>query len=268
VEIEGKRVLLTGATGGLGRAIAQEVAARGGALVLSSRREAELNELKASLPGGDRKHTALVADLAEPGAAEKLVTAAGEVDVLIANAGLPASGKLDDFTSNEIERAVRVNLESSIQMTRVLIPQLARSGAGHIVIIASLAGKVSSPRASLYNATKFGVRGFCFGLREELRPHGVGVSAVSPGFVRDAGMFADAGSKPPRGAGTVTPGRVAKEVVRAIRDNQAEITVAPRRQRISAEIGYRHPGFSAWIQRHGGADRIAERVAAGQASKR
>src|SRR6185312_16025798 len=114
-------------------------------------------------------------------------------------------------------------------------------GEGHLVFISSLAGKVGSPRSSLYNATKFGLRGFAFGLREDLHPHGVGVSIVSPGFVREAGMFHEAGSKPPPGVGTTTPKKVAKAVAKAIRKNRNEITVAPRRQRFISEIGYRHP---------------------------
>jgi short-subunit dehydrogenase len=112
------------------------------------------------------------------------------------------------------------------------------------------------------------VRGFAFGLREDLHPHGVGVSIVSPGFVREAGMFHDAGSKPPPGIGTTTPKKVATAVVRAITHDRNEITVAPMRQRFIAEFGYRHPGFAARVQRRGGADRIADDLAAGQADKR
>jgi short-subunit dehydrogenase len=268
VELEGKRVLLSGATGGLGRAIAEELAGQGVRLVLSSRRKEELQQLARSLPGGGRSHKVLVADLAKPGAAEGLVKDAGNVDALVANAALPATGKLDSFSSEEVERALRVNFESPIMMARALAPKLAKKGEGHIVLIASLAGKVGSPRSSLYNATKFGIRGFSFGLREDLHPHGVGVSIVSPGFVRDAGMFAESGSKPPPGLGTTTPGKVANAVTRAIRTNRTEIAVAPRRQRFLTEVGYRYPEFAARIQRRGGATKIAERLASGQSDKR
>ena len=153
-------------------------------------------------------------------------------------------------------------------MARLLGPELAKKGEGHLVFISSLSGKIGSPRSSLYNATKFGVRGFAFGLREDMHPHGIGVSIVSPGFVREAGMFHDAGSKPPPGLGTTTPKKVARAVVRAITHDRNEITVAPMRQRFIAEFGYRHPGFAARVQRRGGADRIAEDLAAGQANKR
>ena len=153
-------------------------------------------------------------------------------------------------------------------MARAIAPRLAEKGAGHLVFISSLSGKVGSPRSALYSSTKFGLRGFAFGLREDMHPHGVGVSIVSPGFVREAGMFHDAGSKPPPMIGTTTPGKVARAVVRAIEHNRNEITVAPRRQRFLAEFGYRHPEFAARAQRRGGAERIASELAAGQADKR
>jgi short-subunit dehydrogenase len=268
VDLEGKRLLLSGATGGIGRAIAEELANNGAGLVLSSRKQDQLDQLAQSLPGGAGRHRVVVADLAEPGAAEKLAQDAGDVDGLVANAALPATGRLESFSAEEVQRALRVNFESPILLARALEPELVKKGEGHLVFISSLAGKVGSPRSALYNSTKFGVRGFAFGLREDLHPHGIGVSIVSPGFVREAGMFHDAGSKPPPGIGTTTPKKVARAVVRAITRNRNEITVAPRRQRFIAEFGYRHPGFAARVQRRGGADRIAEDLAAGQADKR
>jgi short-subunit dehydrogenase len=268
VDLEGKRVLISGATGGIGRAIAQELAARGCRLVLSSRHKEELEQLAESLPGGAERHEVVVADLAEPGGAEKLVEDAGDIDVLVANAALPASGKLDDFSSEHVQRAIRVNFESPILMARAVASKLAVKREGHLVFISSLSGKVGSPRAALYGATKFGLRGFAFGLREDMHPHGVGVSIVSPGFVRGAGMWADAGVKPPPMIGMTTPGKVARAVTRAIERNRNEITVAPLRQRFIAEVGYRHPEFAARVQRRGGAERIASDLAAGQAHKR
>ena len=268
MELEGKRVLLSGATGGLGNAIAHQLAENGANLVLSSRREQELGELADSLPGCARRHAVVVADLAKDGAASKLVADAGDVDVLVANAALPGTGRLDSFTRQEVARALRVNLESPIMMARELEPHFARKRSGHIVFIASLAGKVGSPRSSIYNATKFGLRGFAFGLREDLHPYGAGVSVVSPGFVREAGMFHDAGSREPPGLGTTTPKKVAKAVVKAILKNRIEITVAPRLQRLVTEVGYRHPGIASRVQRSGGAHEIADELAKGQSDKR
>ncbi|HET9119815.1 MAG TPA: SDR family NAD(P)-dependent oxidoreductase [Solirubrobacterales bacterium] len=268
MELAGKRMLLSGATGGLGRAIAVDLAVRGASLVLSSRKAEELQRLAESLPGDASRHVPVVADLAEAGAAEDLIERAGELDGLVANAALPASGRLENFSSEEVQRALRVNLESPILFARALGPRLEAKRQGHMVFIASLSGKVGSPRSSLYSATKFGLRGFAFGLREDLHPHGVGVSVVSPGFVREAGMFHDAEAKPPPGLGTTTPKKVAEAVVRAIREDRNEITVAPVRQRLVAEFGYRHPEIAARIQRVAGAEKIADDVAAGQTDKR
>ncbi len=239
MQLSGATVLLTGATGGLGRAIAEALAGRGASLILSARKAEALEQLISELPGSG--HISIPADLAEPGAATKLALDAGDFDVLVANAGLRGAGDLTDYSHDDIGRAIRVNLEAPIDMARSVMERMAERGSGHMVFIASLAGKAASPRSSLYNATKFGLRGFALGLRADMAPAGVGVSIVSPGFVRDAGMFADSGSKPPPGMGTTTPARVAEAVVRAIEANKMEIAVAPLPQRLGAHLAMASP---------------------------
>ena len=266
MELEGKRVLLSGATGGLGRAIAGELAGQGAVLVLSSSKGDELDSLAESLPGGAVRHISVVADLAEPGAAEDLVERAGDVDGLVANAALPATGRLENFSSEEVQRALRVNFESPILMARALGPKLAEKGDGHLVFIASLAGKVGSPRSSLYNATKFGLRGFALALRDELWGSGVGVSVILPGFIRDAGMFAASGAKSPAGLGTSSPEEVGDGVVSAIERDRVEVQVAPLLQRLGAGFAHRHPQLASRVTRRNAA-RIAERVSEGQKGK-
>lgn len=267
MRIAGKRTLLTGATGGLGRAIAAALAAGGAELVLSSRRGDELEALAQELPGTG--HATVVSDLAEPGAAEALAAAAGHIDLLVANAGLPASGWLTDFTPEEISRAARVNLEAPMILARLLMEPMIERGEGHLVFISSLAGKAASPRAALYNGTKFGLRGFALALREDLAGSGsgVGASVVMPGFVRDAGMFADSGSKAPPGVGTATPAQVAAAVIRAVESNRAESAVAPPQQRILAHLAHLFPAIAMRFQR-GGGTRVAENLAKGQIDKR
>ena len=260
MRLDGKTVLLTGATGGLGRAISTAIAERGATLVLSSRKEEELEALASSLPG--EGHRIVVADLAVDGAAERLASEAGEVDGLVANAGLSGTGGLADFTEDQLGQTLRVNLEAPIRMARLLAPAMADRGEGHVVFIASLAGKAASPRSSLYNATKFGLRGFALALRTDLAPNGVGVSIVSPGFVRDAGLFARSGASD-GGLGTTTPQRVAAGVVRAIERNRAEVAVAPLRQRALSHLALVTPGLSARIQSGSRAQRIAGGVDAG-----
>src|ERR1700759_4804318 len=130
MEISGRTALLTGATGGLGRAIAKGLAEAGAAVVLSGRREKDLLELAESLPGED--HRIVVADLAEDGEAERLAKAAAGVDILVANAGLPGSGWLAEFSAEEVKRALRVNLEAPMLLARALFPEMLARGSGHL----------------------------------------------------------------------------------------------------------------------------------------
>jgi short-subunit dehydrogenase len=261
MELAGRTALLTGATGGLGRAIAQSLAERGAVLLLSARKREALEELAAELPG--EGHRVLPADLAEPGAAEKLVEEAGEVDILVANAGLPGADWLPDFTAEEVTRALRVNLEGPMLMARVLSSAMVERGSGHLVFIASLAGKAGSPRSSVYNATKFGLRGFALGLRTDLGPKGVGVSLVSPGFIREAGMFAEAGAKPPAGLGTARPEQVGAAVVKAIERDKVELAVAPIQQRIMSHVALASPSISVKAQSGSAGQKAAQAVADG-----
>ncbi len=263
MELAGRKALLTGATGGLGRAIARALAARGAQLLLSARNREALLELAAELPG--EGHLALAADLAEPGAAEELAREAGEVDVLIANAGLPAAGKLEEFSPPEVSRALRVNLEAPILLSRALYPGMVKRGGGQLVFVSSLSGKAASPRSSIYSATKFGLRGFALGLRTDLLQRGVGVSLVSPGFIREAGMFADAGAKPPPGLGTGTPEQVGRAVVKAIERDKLEVVVAPLPARIAAHVAMASPTISVRAQAGAAGQRAAEAIAEGHA---
>jgi len=265
MELTGKTVLLTGATGGLGRAIAAALADRGARLILSSRKPQELDELAASLSGDG--HRTIVSDLAEDGAALALLADAGEIDVLVANAALPASGKLDGFTAEQVDRALRVNLEAPIQMTRELIPAFTKRGSGHFVFVSSISGKTATARASLYAATKFGIRGFALCLRDDLRPAGVGVSVVSPGAISGAGMFAESGAAAPPLIGTGKPDQVGAAVVSAIERNRGEVTVAPLRQRVLARFAANAPELSSRLAGDIAA-KAADEIAAGQTDKR
>ncbi|MEX2108448.1 MAG: SDR family NAD(P)-dependent oxidoreductase [Solirubrobacterales bacterium] len=259
MDLSGRTALLTGATGGLGRAIAEALASRGASILLSARKADALEALAAELPG--EGHRVLVADLAEPGAAEKLAAEAGDIDVLVANAGLPGAGRLTDFTPEEMQRALRVNLESPMLMARALFPAMVERGSGHLVFVASLAGKAPSPRSSIYNATKFGLRGFALGLRTDLASKGIGVSLVSPGFIREAGMFADAGVKPPPGLGTATPEDVGQAVVKAIESDRVEVVVAPLQTRFLSHLGLANPRLAVRISGAGAGQKAAAELA-------
>jgi NADP-dependent 3-hydroxy acid dehydrogenase YdfG len=263
VQIDGARVLLTGATGGLGQAMARALARRGAKLVLTGRRTDVLEPLAAETGA-----STLAVDLADRASVDRLAREAGDVDVLIANAGLPGSGRLDAFSPEEIDRVLDVNLRAPIMLSRALTPGMVQRGRGQLVFISSLSGKATAPASSLYSATKFGMRGFALGLRADLHGANVGVSTVYPGFIRDAGMFHDAGTKLPKGVGTKTPEDVAAAVVRAIEKDPAEIDVAPFGLRAGAVVAGVAPGMAAAVARRLGADKISQRVSSGQAGKR
>jgi short-subunit dehydrogenase len=263
VELADANALVTGATGGIGEAIATALAAKGATLVLSGRRAEVLEPLAERL--GAR---AVLCDLAKREDLERLIAESGEVDVLVANAALPASGLFTELEQDQIDRMLEVNLRAPIALARALAPGMVARRRGHLVMMSSLAGKAASPASAIYSATKFGLRGFAHGIREDLRPHGVGVSVVLPGFIRDAGMFAEAGVELPRGVGTRTPQDVAEAVIDAVQHNRAEVEVAPLGLRVGAAFAGVAPGLAASISRKMGGSRVASDLAEGQRNKR
>jgi uncharacterized protein len=263
VQISGSTVLLTGATGGIGHAIARALSARGAQLILTGRRIDVLEPLAAELSA-----RALAVELAEPAEIDRLVRECGEVDILIANAALPASGPLESFSVSEIDRALDVNLRAPIVLAHALAPAMVNRGSGHLLFMSSLAGKAATPGTSLYNASKYGLRGFASALRGDLRTSGVGVSAIFPGFISDAGMFADADVKLPPGIGTRSPQDVANAVVGAIERNRGEVDVAPLTMRASTIFASLAPELAGNVARRVGSEEITRSMAAGQREKR
>ncbi len=256
-------VLITGATGGIGHAIARAFAARGANLTLSGRRRDVLEPLASEVRG-----RAVACDLSVREDVARLAGEAGELDVLVANAAVPASGVLTDLTQEQIDRMLEVNLRAPIALARALAPRMVDRRRGHMVFISSLSGKGAAAASSVYSATKFGLRGFALGLREDLHQFGVGVSVVLPGFISDAGMFADSGAELPRGVSTRSPSDVAASVIRVIERDRAEAEVAPVFVRVAANFAGVAPQLSSAVSRRIGGGRIASDIAAGQVDKR
>lgn len=265
MRLEGSRALLTGASGGIGKAIARALHARGAEVLVTARRGEVLDELREEL--GERV-TPLPADLADRESAAELAQRAGTVDVLVANAALPGAGPIDDFSPEEIDRALDVNLRAPMQLTRLLLPGMVERGRGHLVFISSLSGKATSPGSGIYSATKYGMRGFAGGVRQDLHGTDVDVSVVFPGFIRDAGMFADSETQLPKGVGTRTPDDVAAGVVKAIERSRAEVDVAPLGLRLGTKFSELAPQLATRLQRRMGSSDIAQQMAAGQRDKR
>jgi NADP-dependent 3-hydroxy acid dehydrogenase YdfG len=263
MDVSGRTVLLTGATGGLGQAIAERLAGAGARLVLTGRRADVLEPLAHRLGG-----RALGVDLADRDAVVRLGQDAGEVDVLVANAALPGSGRLEGYEVGAIDRVLDVNLRAPIVLARLLAGPMVARGAGALVFVSSLSGKSATMGQSLYAATKFGLRGFATGLRADLHGTGVGVSTIFPGFIREAGMFHDSGVRLPGWVGTRAPGDVAGAVARAIERDLAEVDVAPLPLRAGAAVAGLAPELSARVTRLLGGDRIAAGMERAQIDKR
>ncbi|MFY9265114.1 MAG: SDR family NAD(P)-dependent oxidoreductase [Solirubrobacterales bacterium] len=243
----GKRVLLTGAAGGLGETAAKALARRGATLILSSRNRERLDLLAAELPGGG--HEVIAADLAEAGSVRRVIEQAGRIDILLANAGRSGGFALDELPADEVADVIKVNFEAPIQMARAAIPQMKERGEGQIVLIASLAGKFALPESTMYSSTKAGLRAFGWALRPELARHNIGVTVVSPGFISEVGMFAKRGRKAPPGAGTISPERYAKALIRAIERNDGEAVIAPPQLRLLGQLALIAPGLFARVFR-------------------
>jgi short-subunit dehydrogenase len=231
-ELRGKIAVVTGAGAGIGAAIAARLAREGCRLVLVDRSTGALDDVRRALGGeahafdvGDRDAwTALAASLTRDH---------GAIDLLVNNAGVTVHGAFADHSLDDIDRLVRVNLLGVLYGCRVLLPLLMRSGDAHIVNVSSLAGSVAVPYQSAYSATKFAVRGASHALRMELEGHGVGVTTVLPGTV--ATRLLETATTYDRSASSrmaelmlaygVKPSAVADRVVRAVRANQAEVTI-------------------------------------------
>jgi short-subunit dehydrogenase len=262
VNLSGRTALVTGASGGLGQAIARALGARGASLVVSARRADVLEELAAEVGG-----RAVVADLQDRADVARLASECGDVDVLVANAGLPADGPVLEYTPEQLDRALDVNLRAPLQLARALAEPMVARGAGHVVFVSSLSGKVATANSGLYSATKFGLRGFASGLRQDLAGTGVGVSCLFPGPISDAGMFHDTGVQLPRIAGTKSPQDVGAATVHAIERDVAEIDVATLPSRAWGLVGQIAPRAMARINARMGGTEIAAAISGSEAHR-
>jgi short-subunit dehydrogenase len=219
----GATTIVTGASRGIGRAVAEAAAARGARVGLIARSEGDLREVAAEL-GGDAAYA--VADVAVPdalaAALARLADDLGPPDVLVANAGIGAYGAFADLDAGEAERLVRVNVLGTVHALRAVVPGMIERRRGHLVTIGSIAGRIGSPFEAIYSATKFAVVGLTEALAVEVEPYGVGVSLVNPGPV--ATDFGAARGHPYDRARPkpVAAAAVADAVIRAVEGDRRE----------------------------------------------
>jgi uncharacterized protein len=191
--------LVTGASSGIGIALAKELARHGYDLVLSARSEAPMEALAGELRGLGAAATVIPADLAKPGAATALVAELGtrglDVDVLVNNAGLGAFGRFDRIDPMRNDEMLQVNIVALTELTQALLPAMLAKGHGKIVLVASTASFLPCPNLAVYAATKAYVRSLGEAMAQELHGSGVTVNVLCPGAT-ESNFFSVAGGSP------------------------------------------------------------------------
>jgi short-subunit dehydrogenase len=270
VQLRGRNALVTGAAGGLGGYICEALAREGVNLVLSDLPEVPLDERVAELRGRGVEVEAVEADIADRDQALGLVARAeealGPIDVVVNNAGVEFGGPFLERTPEEIEGLTEVNLVATMLITQAALPGMLERRRGHVVNIASMAGKVGAPFLATYSASKHGVIGFTSALRAEYANDPVGFSAICPGFVSRVGMYGrleKAVGKPPTGPLSVVPPEdVGAAVVKAVSDERAEVIVNRAGARPVIFLAALAPGLLARLARGGRARDFSQRFAA------
>jgi NADP-dependent 3-hydroxy acid dehydrogenase YdfG len=228
VELKGAVAVVTGASSGIGEAIAVALAQRGAKVVLAARRKERLDDLADRIERAGGHALAIRCDVTDREQVASLPPvvkeAFGPCDILVNNAGIPGGGAFPELTYEQIERVVDVNVLGVMYGTRAFVPGMMKRGRGHVVNIASLAGRFAAPGAAVYGASKHAVIAFSESLHYEVERHGVLVTAVNPGFVATEGFPQTA--QDPRLV--LSMRRVTDTVIRAIRDDIAPEISIPR----------------------------------------
>jgi len=233
--LAGKVIWLTGASSGIGEALAHVLASRGAVLALSARREEVLEEVRSKSANSDR-HFVLPLDMLQPGsfaaAVESVHGHFGRIDVLIHCAGISQRGTAADTELKVDRHLMELNYFGPIALTKQVLPPMLTRGEGQIVVISSLLGKFAMPKRAAYSASKHALHGFFDALRAEVEAQGISVTMVCPGFVRTNASFnALEGDGKPHNkmdmqiANGLAPEECARRIVRAIERRRREVYI-------------------------------------------
>ena len=247
-----KTVIITGGSEGIGAAAARLFAEAGANLLLVARSKKNLESIAAELR--DKTHVEIFTmDVTDADACVDLFKKAdfefGRVDILVNNAGFHARGPVRDVSAEDLGRIIDVNLKAPIILTRLALPYLEDAGGGVIINVASLHGRLASPGASAYSASKFGLRIFTFALRQELEGSGIKAAVVSPGPV-DTGFIME-NLDDVDDISFSQPMSTAEDVGQAILDlcgNNTAEQAMPRSTGILATIGYLMPWLGRFLR--------------------
>jgi short-subunit dehydrogenase len=216
MDLAGSRVLVTGASTGIGRATALRLAHKGARVRAAARDEQRLKTLAAEHP----EIVPAPADVSDNADRAALVEQSQPVDVLVNNAGLGWKGLVEDMPPAKVRELLEVNVLALIDLSQRVLPGMLERGRGHIVNVGSIAGYVAAPGETVYCATKFAVQGFTDGLRREVAPRGVDVTLIAPGPIKTEFMARIRTGEPAEEPGALdygmSPESVAKAIVRAL----------------------------------------------------
>lgn len=220
-------VLVTGASRGIGAEIARQAVARGSRVGLLARSQADLDQLRQELGERTAVAPADVGDLAQVQAAVDTVDAAlGQIDVVVANAGIGHYGAFLDTDVADLERVMRINYLGVVHVLKAVLPSMARRRHGHVVIIGSISGRIGSPFEAGYSASKFAVTGLAEAVSVELAPLGIAVSLVLPGPVTTSFFEARGHAYERSRPKPESPVKVARVALDAVERNRAEAFVS------------------------------------------
>lgn len=185
--IQGKVVVITGASSGNGEATARHLAERGAIVVLGARRRERIEKLAADLTAAGHKAMAIETDVTDREQVSRLVDTAvesfGRIDVLLNNAGLMPLAPMERRKIDEWDTMIDVNLKGTLYGIAAALPHMQAKKSGHIINVSSVYGHKLGPDATVYCATKFGVRALSEGLRQEMTPYNIRTTVISPGAV-------------------------------------------------------------------------------------
>jgi short-subunit dehydrogenase len=229
-EIRDSRAIVTGASSGIGRALALELARQGAEVLLTARREDRLCELERQIAGAGGRAAWVAGDICDPAtrqaALDLCLSRFGGLDILVNNAGVGALGLFEHADPERLRRLMEVNFFSLVEMTRLALPPL-RQGVNPIVVnIGSIVGHRGVPYNCEYSASKFAVRGFSESIRSEFTRHGIDVLVVSPGTTQTEffdQVLERTGEPTWPEHKAVSSEAVARQIVRAVRRGSAEI---------------------------------------------
>lgn len=230
MQLKNKHILLTGATGGIGKHLALMLARKGANLALAGRDVQKLQALADEIISKGGNAICIVADFAKPSAAQQLITETnqkfGSIDVLINNAGLLDFIQLEDQSPQRVEQVIHTNVTALIQLSQAVLPQFKAANRGHFVMIGSILGSLGFPYYATYCASKFAVHGFSQALRRELVDTSIGVTYVAPRTVstpmNDANTLAMLAKT---GGNLDEPDKVAAIVVKALEQEKQEVFI-------------------------------------------